>query len=65
MTENNFPKLDIYINYPGDCERAFKFYEQYLGGKIRMMTFHDQPPPQFSRGVAQTSSSRYHRIAWH
>ena len=38
-------KLDIYINYPGHCEKAFRFYEQHLGGKILMMTPHQQPSP--------------------
>ncbi|MBC8033972.1 MAG: VOC family protein [Chitinophagaceae bacterium] len=40
-------KLDIYINYPGHCEEAFKFYEQGLGGKIKMMLPHQQPPANF------------------
>ncbi len=39
--------LDIYINYPGHCEQAFRFYEQHLGGKIKAMTPHQQPPPGF------------------
>lgn len=42
-------KLDIYINYPGHCENAFQFYEQHLGGKIIMMTFHQQPSPNFPK----------------
>jgi PhnB protein len=42
-------KLDIYINYPGHCEKAFRFYEQHLGGKINMITPHDQPPPNFPK----------------
>lgn len=45
-------KLDIYINYPGTCRDAFQFYEQHLGGRIRMMMKHgDLPesrvPPEF------------------
>lgn len=40
-------KLDIYINYPGHCEEAFRFYEQHLGGKVNMMTVHQQRPPNF------------------
>ena len=37
-------KLDIYINYKGNCKEAFRFYEQHLGGKITMMnTFRDMP----------------------
>jgi PhnB protein len=44
---NTPSKLDIYINYPGYCEKAFRFYEQHLGGKIHMMLPHQQPPPNF------------------
>lgn len=40
-------KLDIYVNYPGCCEKAFRFYEQHLGGKISMMMPHQQAPPNF------------------
>jgi len=40
-------KLDIYINYAGNCEEAFRFYEQHLGGKIVMMMQHrEHPNPQ-------------------
>lgn len=37
-------KLDIYLNYRGNCEQAFRFYEQHLGGKITMMMRHDENP---------------------
>ena len=30
-------KLDVYINYAGTCEQAFRFYEQHLGGKITIL----------------------------
>lgn len=40
-------KLDIYINYPGHCEEAFRFYEKHLGGEITMMMPHQQLPPNF------------------
>jgi PhnB protein len=40
-------QLHTYLNYGGNCEEAFKFYEQHLGGKITMMTKHgEQPDPQ-------------------
>ncbi len=39
-------KLDIYVNYPGKCEEAFRFYERHLGGKISMMMTHEQQPNQ-------------------
>jgi PhnB protein len=40
-------QLDIYLNYRGTCEQAFRFYEQHLGGKITGMVRHgEQPNPQ-------------------
>ena len=39
-------KLDIYVNYRGVCEQAFRFYAQHLGGKITsMMAFKQLPDP--------------------
>lgn len=38
-------KLDIYVNYRGKCEDAFRFYEQHLGGKITGMVRHGTPNP--------------------
>jgi PhnB protein len=37
-------KLNTYLNYGGNCEQAFRFYEQHLGGKITMMMTHAQGP---------------------
>jgi PhnB protein len=44
--KNNSEKmrLDIYLNYRGNCEEAFRFYEQHLGGKITQILRHDQQP---------------------
>jgi len=42
-------KLDIYITYPGHCEKAFRFYEQHLNAKINMMLPHPQPPSNFPK----------------
>jgi PhnB protein len=37
-------KLNPYLNFNGQCEAAFKFYEQCLGGRIEgMMTHGDSP----------------------
>ena len=44
MNEKYSMKLDVYVNYPGTCEQAFRFYEQHLGGKIGMMMTHQQQP---------------------
>jgi PhnB protein len=39
-------RLDIYLNYRGNCEQAFRFYEQHLGGRITGMIRHrEQPNP--------------------
>ena len=39
-------RLDIYVNYRGNCEQAFRFYEEHLGGRITGMIRHrDQPHP--------------------
>ena len=39
-------RLDVYLNYRGTCEEAFRFYEQHLGGKITGMVRHaEQPNP--------------------
>jgi PhnB protein len=37
-------KLYTYLNYGGNCQQAFRFYEQHLGGKITMMMTHGQQP---------------------
>jgi PhnB protein len=37
-------QLDIYVNYRGKCEDAFRFYEQHLGGKISGIVRHGEQP---------------------
>lgn len=37
-------QLDIYLNYRGTCEEAFRFYAQHLGGKITGMVRHGEQP---------------------
>lgn len=37
-------KINPYLMFNGDCEAAFKFYEQCLGGKITMMMPHKEAP---------------------
>ena len=37
-------KLDVYVNYQGTCEQAFRFYEQQLGGRITAMMRHAEVP---------------------
>ena len=39
-------QLKTYVNFPGTCAEAFRFYEKHLGGKIGMMMTHGQAPDQ-------------------
>jgi PhnB protein len=40
-------QLNPYLNFKGDCEAAFTFYQRCLGGKIAFkMTFGDSPMAQ-------------------
>jgi PhnB protein len=39
-------RMDVYVNYRGCCEEAFRFYEQNLGGRITGVARHrDMPNP--------------------
>jgi PhnB protein len=37
-------RLTTYLNYGGNCQEAFKFYEQHLDGRITMMMTFGQLP---------------------
>jgi PhnB protein len=37
-------QLHTYLNYGGNCEEAFKFYEKHLNGTITMMMRHGEQP---------------------
>jgi PhnB protein len=40
-------RINPYLTFKGDCEAAFKFYADCLGGKIAMMmTYGDSPNPE-------------------
>ncbi len=39
-------RLNSYLNFGGNCEPAFRFYEQHLGGKITMMMRRAEQPDQ-------------------
>ena len=30
-------RLNTFLNFGGNCEQAFRFYEQHLGGQIKML----------------------------
>ena len=37
-------QLNPHLNFNGECEAAFKFYEQCLGGKITFMMHYEGSP---------------------
>ena len=37
-------KLNPYLNFGGNCEEAFRFYEQHFGGRITMMMRRGEQP---------------------
>jgi PhnB protein len=57
-------QINPYLMFNGQCEAAFKFYEQCLGGKITdMITFGESPdesmleqtPPEWRNKIMHTS----------
>lgn len=37
-------QLDVYVNYRGTCEEAFRFYQHHLGGKMLGVVRHGEQP---------------------
>jgi len=54
-------QLNPYLNFDGQCEAAFKFYETCLGGKITFMQPHagtpieGQVPPEWRNRILHAS----------
>jgi PhnB protein len=48
-------RLVIYLNYRGNCEEAFAFYEKHLGGRITGIVRHrEQPNPTLPADWGET-----------
>ena len=39
-------KMNTYVNFPGCCAEAFRYYEKHLGANVSMMMTHGQAPDQ-------------------
>jgi PhnB protein len=39
-------RLNTFLNFGGNCEEAFRFYEQHLGGRITMLMRRSEQPDQ-------------------
>ena len=55
-------KIDVYLNYPGNCADAFRFYEKHLGGKIMMMMTHGQGPNAANLSADQKNAILHARL---
>ena len=55
-------KLDVYLNYPGNCEEAFRFYERHLGARVTMMMTHGQGPNAANLTVDQKKAILHARM---
>ena len=40
-------QLNPYLSFDGQCETAFKFYEQCFGGKIEYMTTYESKSAEY------------------
>jgi PhnB protein len=45
-------KVYTQLNFGGNCEEAFRFYEKNLGGKVLMMMSQEQAPGSNAKGDA-------------
>jgi PhnB protein len=55
-------KLNSYLMFNGQCEAAFKFYEQCLGGKITAMMTYGESPEQ---SMIEQMPSEWHNKIMH
>lgn len=55
-------QLHTYLNFGGNCEQAFRFYEQHLGGRITMMMTRAQQPGQAELPPADRDTILYSRM---
>jgi len=56
-------KMYTYLNYAGNCEQAFRFYEQHLGAKITMMMTHGQAPDASEVPVERKNTILHARLS--
>ena len=53
-------KFETYLHFDGDCEQAFKFYEQCFRGKIEAMLTYADAPAQDQRVPAEWRNKVMH-----
>ncbi len=53
-------QLHTYLNYGGNCEEAFQFYEKHLDGKISMLMRHGEQPGGQTAGPPEWAGKVLH-----
>ena len=56
-------RLYTHLNFGGNCEEAFRYYERHLGAKVGMMTTHAQSPDQSRVGSQLKDAVLHARIS--
>jgi PhnB protein len=52
-------RLNTFLNFGGNCEEAFRFYEQHLGGRITMLMRRAEQPDQPTTWPGWENSIQY------
>lgn len=52
-----------YVNFPGNCAEAFKYYEKHLGAKPGVMMTHAQSPEPNPLGTDWRNAVLHARIS--
>ena len=56
-------QVSPYLFYNGNCEAAFKYYEQVLGARIEMMLRNDEAPPEMPSPPERKKKIMHARIS--
>ena len=63
-------RMNPYLVFSGQCEAAFKFYQECLGGKIEaLFPFGETPsaehvPPGWQKKIMHGAGCRHHKIGF-
>jgi PhnB protein len=56
-------RFNTYVNFPGTCAEAFRYYEKHVGGTMGMMMTHGQAPDQSKVDPAQKDKVLHARLS--
>jgi PhnB protein len=61
--ETQIMNATTYVNFPGNCAKAFEYYEKHLGAKPGMMMTHAQSPEPSPVGAEWKNAVLHGRIS--